>query len=437
MRYRIILALLLVVACTAGCTYSVVEGLYILAAALLAGVVASCSWLISEVRQNIKKITIMLNALENNDSTFRFHSGGDGYNELFISTLNRINEIFAHEKMSMREQERFFEVMLDNVITGIITINDHGQVIHYNDKALGLLGLSVFTHVTQLKRLDPAIYELFTSPESEGGHILSFFNERGEVHLSVKFSQIKVRGENLKIVAINDIGEELEEKEIESWTRLIRVLTHEIMNTITPVASLSDTLLMMIRKEEGKSAEIAQGLEVISNSSKGLISFVNSYRSLTRIPTPNKQPVYIKDLIHRVVTLEKESLSEASVTTQINLKDETIMVYIDENLISQVLINLIKNSVAAISEGGTENPFIRFDVSINPETEDVILEVSNNGKAIDKENQDHIFVPFFTTKSSGTGVGLSVSRQIMRQHGGTLKLKSSTPAETTFTMVFR
>lgn len=430
MRYKLIISLCLVIACTAGCTFFIVERNYIVASIFCVGIISSCIWLVREFRQNIKKITTMLNALENNDSTFRFRSGGDGYNALFISTLNRITEIFANEKMNLQEQEKFFELMLDNVISGIITINDQGQVIHCNDKALNLLGLGVLTHISQIKKVDENAYSLFSSLENDGSHLLSFYNERGEVHLSVKVSHIVIRGSNLKIVVLNDIGEELEDKEIESWTRLIRVLTHEIMNTITPVASLSDTLLMIAQKR-GDSREIEQGLEVISSSSKGLISFVNSYRSLTHIPTPNKAPIYIKHLIHRVLTLEKESLTAAGITTNINLQDDSIMVYADENLISQVLGNLIKNSVAA---GATK---IWFDVSISPENEDVIMDLSNNGEAIDKETQEHIFVPFFTTKSSGTGVGLSISRQIMRQSGGSLKLKCSNTTETTFTLVFK
>lgn len=399
---------------------------------LVSGFVFGCVWLRHAHRKNLKKITLMLEAIENNDATFRFSKGRGKYNALFIATLNRINEIFSQERLHIREQEKFFELMIDNVITGIITIDEKGYIVHCNEKALALLGMDVLNHVSQLKKEKEDLYHLLMSVDKEGGGTIA--------QLAVKYTHVKMRGNMLKLVAINDIGEELEEKEVDSWTRLIRVMTHEIMNTITPVASLSDTLLWMADRpdEDGHfKQEIVQGLHVISSSSKGLLSFVDSYRSLTKIPVPNKQPVYVKDLIHRVLLLEKESLSRAGIHVECKWSDDSILIYVDENLIAQVMVNLVKNAIAAIEERKPDKPEIRFTLWVDVDTEDVVLDVANNGQVIDREIREQLFVPFFTTKSSGSGVGLFLSRQMVRLHGGTLKLKDSTEKETTFSIRFR
>lgn len=453
MKYRIFIFIFLLIASIVGMTYCFVSGMDVYGILLGASAVVVITLLVKEYRANAKKITYMLNALENNDSAFRFaERSGDSYNRLFTSTLNRINEILANEKMTTRENEKYFELLMTNVITGLITIDENGSVMNCNSKALELIGLPVFTHVSQLQRVDENLYSLLTddTPIQES-RTVSFFNESGEVNLSMRFSFITIRGKKLKIVSINDIGRELEEKEQDSWIRLIRVLTHEIMNTVTPISSLSETLSMMVNSSDVENdavvkREVKNGLDVISTSSKGLISFVDSYRSMTRIPTPNKRAVYVKDLIHRVLTLMKDDFDKSVLVPQITYSDESIMIYADENLISQVLINLIKNALAAMVEetmGDGEEavseriPFIKVTIFLDPNNEDVIMDVSNNGKPISREDQEHIFVPFFTTKASGTGIGLSISRQIMRQHNGSLKLKCSNENETTFTLIFR
>lgn len=447
MRNKLIIYFILLIVSVTGTAYLIFIKEYYYAIPAFVILVISSFLMIKEYKANTRKITYMLNALENNDSSFRFKTNkGDKYDFLFNTTLNRINEMLANEKITTRENEKYFELMLNNVITGIITIDPMGNIINSNTKALEIFGLPVLTHISQLLKVDENLYNCLSEdqPSPQEGHIISFYNESGEVHLSLKFSYITIRGKKLKIVAINDIGDELEEKEQESWTRLIRVLTHEIMNTVTPISSLSETLSMMVNNDsspdesEHVKAEIKNGLDVISTTSKGLISFVDTYRTLTRIPTPDKKAIYVKDLIHRVTTLMRDDFVHANIVPDVSFSDESIMIYADENLISQVLINLVKNAIAAFSDyQAVSIPFVRVKVFLDQNKEDVIIEVANNGKPINKEDQEHIFVPFFTTKSSGTGIGLSISRQIMRQHNGSLKLKCSTEAETAFLLIFR
>ncbi len=447
MRARLIIYLLSLIGASVGATLLLVYGKYYIAAVALVLVVIFLIVLIREYRSNTSKLSYMLNALENNDSSYRFRDkGGDAYNTLFINTLNRINDMLASEKMHVREQEKYFELMLQNVITGIITMNDKGEIIHCNEKALHFLGLIVFTHIAQIKKIDESLYEAFLEEESDEGKIVSLFNESGKLQLSLKFSHINLRDQHLKIVAINDIGRELEEKEMESWTRLIRVLTHEIMNNVTPISSMSDTMLMMINEAEksGKNRdkikidEISHGLNVISQTSKGLISFVESYRRLSRLPEPNRKPIYVKDLIHRVLTLSKDDMERCNINPLVEYSDNEIMIYADENLVSQVIVNIINNGLASMSEGmGDKKGWLSLKTYIDKPSEDVIIEISNNGLPISVEDQEHIFVPFFTTKTTGTGIGLSISRQIMRQHNGVLKLKVSNENETTFSLIFK
>ncbi|MDL2228475.1 GHKL domain-containing protein [Bacteroidales bacterium OttesenSCG-928-K03] len=390
---------------------------------------------IKQFRNSVDKLNYLLNSIENDDFAFRFSNDAERSfkEELHFSyTLNRLKDIMANEKSLAREQEKYFELMLDNVITGIITISERGDVIFCNNKTYEMFGLSVLTHIDQLNRVSEELAKKMAEITPDEKPTISFYTESGEVFLSLKCNYVTIRDKKLKIVAINDIGQELEEKELESWTRLIRVLTHEIMNTVTPISSLSETL----SKNYGDTnEEIKQGLEVISSTSRGLISFVDSYRKLTRIPEPIKIVVPVKSLLNKLITLNNDDIENLNIDIIINMKDENIMIYVDENLILQVLINLIKNSFSALKEIEGKR-FITFNINVD-NNEDVIIDIVNNGLPISKELQEQIFIPFFTTKNTGTGIGLSISRQIMKLHNGTLKLKTSNEKETVFTLIFR
>ena len=239
-------------------------------------------------------------------------------------------------------------------------------------------------------------------------------------------SEATIGKEKVRIIAFNDISNEIAENEQQSWSKLIRVLTHEIMNTITPIASLSDTLL----KFDGVSDDVRDGLSTISQSSKGLIKFVDSYRNLTRVAPPVKKAFYFRELAERVISLTKEQAVISGATCTYEEKTDDIILYADEGQITQILINLVKNAIQA------EAKSIRITAQITP-SEQTVISVSNDGLPISRESQDEIFVPFFTTKQEGTGIGLSLSRQIMRLHNGSLTLTRSDENGTIFTMLFR
>ena len=262
---------------------------------------------------------------------------------------------------------------------------------------------------------------------------VSFYNEKGQTTLSVSSSETSLQGKNVKIIVINDISNEMSRNEEMSWNKLIRVLTHEIMNTVTPIASLSHTLSMDITSAESKPVnkeELKLGLNTISESARGLIKFVDTYRSLTRISAPVKKAFYLKELIERVTQLTREQINAAGTILSYTEKSDDILLYADEDQISQVLVNLIKNALQAKATVIDITSEIDF-------SETVVVNISNNGNPISKENYEDIFVPFYTTKQEGTGVGLSLSRQIMRLHNGSISLVCSNDKNTVFKLQFK
>lgn len=380
-----------------------------------------------------QKVAFMFDAIDNSDYAFRYATRGRSSNDKLVSeSLNRITQILFQAKADAVQKERYYELIMNSVNTGIIVLDDNGIIFQTNNEALRLLGLSVFTNVRQLARIDGNLETTIREIQPGGKHQISFTNERGNVSLSVRVSEMTLQEKHVRILAINDINSELDEKEIDSWMRLTRVLTHEIMNSVTPITSLSDTLLCM---HEDVSNEIRNGLEVISTTGKSLISFVESYRKFTHIPTPDPTLFYVKKFAERMVQLARHHTNFPNIRLTVQVEPNDLIVYADENLISQVVLNLLKNAMQAIGSE-QEDGYVELRAYCNEE-EAVMIEVSNNGPVIPPEEAEHIFVPFFTTKEGGSGIGLSISRQIMRLSGGSIALKSAPAAKkTTFVLTF-
>ncbi len=385
-----------------------------------------------------KKLTYMLDALEDKEMNFRF-SENKLYHRRFNKTLNRIRTIFDQEKKEISEQEQYFGKMLNQVKTGIIVVDfsekRKGNVIYSNSSALDILGLSVLNHIRQIglidKELENSFWDASTSINEKRN---SFYNEKGKITVLITATETQLQKKEVRIVSINDITGDVAHNEELSWNKLIRVLTHEIMNTVTPIASLSDTLSEDIKTAKDLNhlniQDLKIGLDTIADSSKGLIKFVDSYRSLTRVSPPEKKAFYVRDLIEKVQHLTREQVCEAGALFDYEEKSDDILLYADQNQISQVIINLVKNALQA---GAGK---IKITASID-HAECVVIMVSNNGRPITKENQDEIFVPFYTTKQEGTGIGLSLSRQIMRLHNGSIQLIKSDSRITTFCLYFK
>lgn len=373
-------------------------------------------------RKLIGKIDFMSDALDSGETAFRY-SESRWRNRRLNKSLNRLRSIFEAEKADIRERERYFGTMLDHVQSGVIVID--GEKIDYsNTVAKGFLGMAEISSLRQIGRISPDLANAFREA-SEMESRASFISERGTVQFSISACTARLHGKEVSIVTFNDITREMENNESESWTRLIRVLTHEIMNTVTPVASLSSALSQNL--DSYSAEDIRSALGTIASSSEGLISFVQSYRSLTHISAPVRKAFYLKDLVNDSVNIAKANWPSVNVLYR-ELSSDVIL-YADYGQMSQVLNNLIKNAVQA----GAGNVSITASIDKREQT---VIDIANDGEPISASGQEQLFVPFYTTKgSSGTGVGLSLCRQIVRLNGGTIKLSSSTPEATVFTIV--
>ena len=385
-------------------------------------VVAALTYIVTRAmvrRKIIGKIDFMSDALDSGESAFRYSE--DHWSDRRLNrSLNRLRSIFEAEKSDIRERERYFGIMLDHVQSGVIVI-DGDKIDYSNVIARGFLGMSDISSLRQIERISPELANAFRSAsETE-----SLVSERGTVQFSISACTARLHGKDVSIVTFNDITREMENNESESWTRLIRVLTHEIMNTVTPIASLSSALSQNLDAYD--TEDVRSALGTISSSSEGLISFVQSYRSLTHIAAPVRKAFYLRDLVNDSVTIAQANWPSARVSY--HELSEDIILYADYGQISQVMNNLIKNAVQA---GASD---IDITASID-KRERTVINVANNGEPISETGREQIFVPFYTTKGvSGTGVGLSLCRQIIRLNGGTINLTSSTPEATVFTIV--
>ena len=358
-----------------------------------------------------RKLRLFFDAIEDRDNTFSYPEQGINEEQQQLNrSLNRINALLAQTKMDYQKQEHFYRSLLEKVPNGIIAWNNSKKIIFVNNTALALLNIESLALYSQLENI--------------------LQNEKNRKRLSLSQSQMKLQDETIPLLSIQDIDDRLNENESESWSKLSHVLTHEIMNSVTPITSLSDTLLSMV---EDKDEEISHGLQTISATGKGLLAFVESYRKFTRIPTPEPSLFYLKAFIERMVELARHQNPCDHITFHTKIDPADLILHADENLISQVVINLLKNAIQAIGD----QPDGQIDIQVYcNETEEVLIEIKNNGPVIPPEIVEHIFIPFFTTKEGGSGIGLSISRQIMRLSGGSLTLLPDNK-ETKFILKFK
>lgn len=427
-RYWFRLGVSLCFAITASLFYSNRDFVWMILS--LCFLIFSIWWQLSLYRIHTKRVLFMIDALENNDNAIHFPEEKTTPETRDINrALNRVGHILYNVKSETAQQEKYYELILDCINTGVLVLNDNGAIYQKNNEALRLLGLNVLTHIRQLSKVDVTLMQKVEFCRTGEKLQITFNNERGTVNLSIRVSDITIRKEHLRILALSDINSELDEKEIDSWIRLTRVLTHEIMNSVTPITSLSDTLLSL---SDTPDEEIRSGLQTISTTGKGLLAFVESYRRFTRIPTPEPSLFYVKAFIDRMVELARHQNTCKNITFHTDISPADLIVYADENLISQVVINLLKNAIQAI--GTQADGKIEISARCN-DSEEVLIEIKNNGPVIPPEIADHIFIPFFTTKEGGSGIGLSISRQIMRLSGGSITLLPG--KETKFVLKFK
>lgn len=376
---------------------------------------------------SVRRITFMFNAIDSDDLSFHFNEDPSKVdNTMLNAALNRIKEILTRTKLRAEERERYYQLIMESAQTGLITVNDTGSVYQANSEALRIFGLQQLTHIRQLEGTVPEAARALAAIRPGEKLRVTCSTETGEMALTLGCSEITLEDRHRRVISVSDINSEVSEIQIESWSKLSRILTHEIMNSLAPVTSLSDTLLHIDRPLD---PDVRRGLETISATSRRLVSFVDSYRRFTRIPAPQREPFEVRELIRQAVSLTAAAGDAPQIHVDIEPADT--MIYADKAQLGQVAVNLLKNAREATAGRSAGEIWIRSRIDA---AEHVIIEFSNNGGSIPAEVAENIFTPFYTTKPDGSGIGLSLSRRIMQLHGGTLRLTSNTDHRVTFTL---
>ena len=433
----------MIAASAAAAAFFFFGGQYILAGLSVVLLVLLTTFLIHYVNQTNRKIAYFFDAIKNEDFTLRFPEKLTVKSlEELNHSLNMLNEMIQDIHLKKLAQEQYYQEVIKQADIGILTINEKGHILFANPTIEKLLNYHPLNHVKQLNQIDKELYALFKDLKPFESRIFQLENEREKTQLSLKCTSISVDDQALLLVVAQDIHKELDEKETDSWVKLIRVLTHEIMNTITPITSISESILkyftpkhekLALELSENQFESTAKGLEVIKEQGIDLMEFVQSYRSFLNIPKPDKKLVQAKPLLEKVKVLMNQKNQNGHIDFNVTAEPVDLELYIDEKQISQILINLTKNALQSLKN--QEKGKITIIASNTPSGKKYIR-VSDNGPGIPEDLVDEIFVPFFTTKDSGTGIGLSLSKQIMQLHGGTMKVHSIPFKETSFVLGF-
>ena len=374
----------------------------------------------------VERLMFVFNAVQNDDYSFRFTENPNITRHALVNqSLNRIKEVMDNAKMQIREREKYFELIMECAGIGIVTVMENGTVAQTNTKALRIVGMERLNHIDQLRILSEELCEAMHRIEPGAQLTARFATEIGDQNLVLSCSAMEFEGKQLRVISIGNIHEELDRKEVESWEKLTRILTHEIMNSLAPVTSISHTLL----SSSGDAETMRQGLETIHATSDRLLRFVDSFRAVTRIPAPQKAPFYLSELVAESLSL----IPHDGIEIEVSIEPKDTMLYADRALMSQVMVNLLKNATEALLAQDCDRK-ITIRSTIDAE-ERIQIEITNNGSAIPAEVAENIFTPFFTTKTDGSGIGLAVSRQIIRLHGGSLRLKHNEEGRVTFAVI--
>ncbi len=392
--------------------------------------------------QTNRKLTRFLESVKYSDFISGFANDnklGKSFREL-NSAFNEVLEAFRKARTEKEEHWQYLNTIVQQVRTGIISFDPEGQVQLMNANAKRFIGIANMKNIHELVHKNPKLHEALMDVQSGKS---TLYKAGNEFLLTLQATELRIRGNTVKLVTLQNIQTELQKQELEAWQNLTRVLRHEIMNSITPISSLTSTLREileqdLIKKEDNYelktegAEDLREGLNTIESRSKGLIKFIDDYREYTSLPQPKIKNIRVKDLIENVAQLLKPEFKKTSIQFSYKSDSEYLTIQADEEMIEQVLINLIKNAIEAL-----ENlPNAKIELTGTYNDNAVIIEVSDNGPGIIPEAIERIFIPFFTTKKSGSGIGLALSRQIMQMHNGSLTVKSEPDVKTTFTLNF-
>lgn len=438
-EYKLYLYIFLLILAVVGCTFFALTAQYVYTALCALLFLFSLVQLHRHYSKFNKNILFLLNALDNGDYSFHFSTTKLSKRERELNhMMNRIKEILSSARQEVIENEQFLSHIVQKIPTGILILDKFNHIKEGNRAAGRLLGLPVFTHLNQLKVIDEKLPDLFRSLKAGDENVqITVASDKDQKQISLGVSNIRINKADLRIVTLYSIDSELEAKEMESWAKLIRIMTHEIMNSIAPITSLTEMLLQMYgaADEEPSTEQLKEStidsLHTIHSTAKDLTAFVNSYREFSRVSQPDKSTFELHTFMDSALKLEAAELEANNIRTEFNIHQPEATIHADRSQMGRVIVNLLKNAIEATS--ATDKRIIR--ISTEPVADNKIkINISNQGNPIPEDILENIFIPFYTTKEGGSGIGLSVSRYIMRLHGGNLK-HSFHDGWTTFSVV--
>jgi len=395
--------------------------------------------------KSFRTLENILNSIEFEYQPVRFTKSLPKSMEEFYHSLNKILDFIQQKKSENEVQLLFLGELLRHIKTGVISISEDQKIELVNESALKILGIENLIRFDQIKTLHPNFYEEVINPAKNESYIVEISTAGNIQKLSIQISHFISQGKKMKLISFQDIRSQIEFKEMEAWHQLIRTLGHEILNSVTPISSMTETSIMLLEKPDQTPKllhdlndenldKVRNALKTINRRSIGLLEFINNYRKLTRMPVPNFKAVNLNLLVKNVIKLMNADFEKEQVEVLIESEHLNIMGNMDRSMIEQVLINMLRNAIQALE--GIEKKVIRIKLMNGP-NENPMIQIIDNGKGIPDDLKSKIFIPFFTTKEKGSGIGLSLSRQIMQLHGGSINYHTNSKTETVFSLVFK
>lgn len=423
------------------------SGWFFTIAIMLALLILQFISLVKKVAASYKETTDFLERVKAGDKIFKYPlQEQEGLNGMHFPLFNEIINNIEQTKKANEEEYQYLKNIVQHIGIGILTLDENDSIQICNRAAKSLLQAEEITQLKDIEQISPELADIIKELKTGGRALIKLEVADDSPYLSVFVIELMRKGRKFKLVSIQNIKSELDEKEMEAWQNLVRVLTHEIRNSITPIASLSATTQQSILSIKNDTSfapcnasvkedldDVHHSLKTIEKRSKGLIRFVNDFRSLTHTPQPKIQEVFILQLFEQIKILLHKEIENKKVDLSFRIEG-TDRIHVDGELISQVLINLVKNAIEAFDDNQEKKSIVLF--SHVDEQNKVNISVKDNGKGIEKEAMKKIFIPFFTTKKSGSGIGLSLSREILRKHGGSISVKSELNIGTEFVLKF-
>ena len=410
---------------------------------LLVLILLSVEFIIYTHRTNQNLARFILH-LKNADFSFRFNKKKTGrpYARLY-EAFEELTRMIKDIQIEKEAQFGYLQTIVGHINIGIISLMDNHEVVLINVPAKKILGIPQPGTWKDIATNAPDFAAQVSQMKGGGSKLVEYISGNDFKRLSVKVSTMLILKEEFRIITFQDIRAEIDYKQVEAWHKLIRILRHEIMNSVTPVSSMTETILMLVEDHLGRPkksddltdddiSDILTSIRTIHERSEGLYEFVEKYREVSKIPPPDKEQINVGEMMNGIARLFEQDLLQEEIALEINTDNNALSIRADKHLIEQVLINVIKNSIEAL--GNTKKKSIKI---FSEGTGGIqVIRVTDNGCGIEQEHLDDVFVPFYSTKDTGSGIGLTLSKQIMQLHGGNLIVESVPGKKTTFSLVF-